>query len=421
MGNNTALPDETVVLGYATEQYRVASSPNMAVDASGKTNNLYFSIETCSSSPHFYVFLPSKLAFPLPTDNPGNCGQSQVLFSSSTNGGVTWSAPVDVSASASVNSQPYVTVDQSNGDVYVLFYTTQFDAFNHRLDVVAQRSTDGGSSFNEIRVTSVSNEPDSDPAMYDYVTPAGFGGSFIVPQFGDYFQAIALGGKLWVLFTADYAAMRGTFQSDPFLVSGTPSSFSSALSLLIQTETPVFAGQAVHIVAIAQWSNGTLAMARFPVAQLVDPAGNVAQLNSPSLLQRGVYSWTVKLPPNSPDGSYVVFLRANSTGAMAQGTGSFTVNSQLATAPAVASLQNSLSSFETSISGSLAKMQSSLNIMNSTLRAILDQASTGNAIATQSVLPVLSVLRAYQYYALAVGILTTVLVAVAIVILLRRR
>src|SRR5207245_523305 len=97
------------------------------------------------------------------------------------------------------------------------YYTTQYDNFNHRIDVVASISNNHGQTFHQSRVTSVSNEPNSDPNMYNYIVPNGLGGSFSVPQYGDYFEATARGGTLWVLFTANYAVEAGTFQADPFL------------------------------------------------------------------------------------------------------------------------------------------------------------------------------------------------------------
>jgi len=99
--------------------------------------------------------------------------------------------------------------------LFVVYYTTQYDPFNHRIDVVAQESIDGGSTFHQFRVTRVSNEPDSDPNMFFYL--GDFGGSWTTPQYGDYFQATAVGGTLWVLFTANYVVEHGTFQADPFL------------------------------------------------------------------------------------------------------------------------------------------------------------------------------------------------------------
>jgi hypothetical protein len=212
--NSPALQNATVVQGYATEQFRTSNIPVIAVDTSSGAHagNVYWVIALCTSSMTYYGFtLPGT---------PGLCGQSTVYFSSSTDGGSSWSSPATISAaSARVNDQPWITVDPANGAAVATFYTSQYDKFQHRLDVVAQVSTDGGSNWAAKRVTNLSDEPNSDPAYYDYTVASGFGGSFIVPQFGDYFQAIALHGQVWVLATGDYAMQMGTFQADPFLTA----------------------------------------------------------------------------------------------------------------------------------------------------------------------------------------------------------
>jgi len=213
MGAGTTFPDFTVPLGWATETFRTFSVPSLAVDLSNRSNNLYFAIQVCVSG-HYYA-VPSFVA-PVADDNPGDCGLSSILFSRSTNGGSIWSSPTALSKPA-VNDQPFITVDSATGQVYVVYYTTQFDQWNHRIDVVASVSNNRGQTFHQLRVTSVSNEPNSDPNMYNYIRPNGGGGSFTVPQYGDYIEATARDGTLWVLFTGNYQSEAGTFQTDPFL------------------------------------------------------------------------------------------------------------------------------------------------------------------------------------------------------------
>ncbi len=210
-GAGTTFPNNLGLSGFATEQFRTADIPSIAAfgsasDSGTGSNNVYFVVDACSSRDYYGFFDPAI---------PGNCGTSAVLYGASTDGGATWST--SVLADGSVNVQPWVTVDPSNGNVSVLYYTTQFDPFNHRIDVVSQYSTDGGATFHELRITNVSNEPDSDPVMYDYTVASGFGGSFVVPQYGDYFQGVAMNGVLYVSFTGNYVSEQGTFQTDPFL------------------------------------------------------------------------------------------------------------------------------------------------------------------------------------------------------------
>lgn len=202
-GAGTMFPNYLGLNGYATEQFRTASIPSIAAFGS----NVYFVVDLCTSG-NYYNFFGGI--------TPGNCGTSGILYSMSSDHGATFSTPT-LLADGNVNVQPWVTADRVTGNVSVVYYTTQFDPFNHRTDVVSQYSTDGGQTFTEHRVTSVSDEPNSDPAMYDYTVSSGFGGSFIVPQYGDYFQAVSFQGTLYVVFTGNYAAVMGTFQADPFL------------------------------------------------------------------------------------------------------------------------------------------------------------------------------------------------------------
>ncbi len=210
-GAGTTFPNDLGLSGFATEQFRTADVPSLAAFGSASatgtgSNSLYFVIDACSSRDYYGFFDPAI---------PGNCGESAILYGKSSDGGASWSSTT--MADGNVNVQPWVTVDASTGNVSVLYYSTQFDPFNHRIDVVSQFSTDGGTTFTEYRVTSVSNEPDSDPVMYDYTVASGFGGSFVVPQYGDYFQGVAMNGVLYVSFSGNYAVQQGTFQTDPFL------------------------------------------------------------------------------------------------------------------------------------------------------------------------------------------------------------
>lgn len=218
MGLGTMFPSATTIIGWATEQFRTAPGiMSVASDLSPRSSNLYFTTQICTNG-HYYLF-PSFIGVAL--DNPGLCGSSTVILSESTDSGLTWSSPIGLSK-PSVNDQACVNVDPLTGQVYVTYYTTQYDKFNHRIDVVSSTSNNGGLTFHQFRVTSVSNEPDSDPNMFNYLVQSGFGGSFLVPQFGDYFESTSIGGTLYVSFTANYSAEQGTLQTDPFLIVDGP-------------------------------------------------------------------------------------------------------------------------------------------------------------------------------------------------------
>ncbi|MBI3859163.1 MAG: exo-alpha-sialidase [Thaumarchaeota archaeon] len=222
MGGATDLPGELVIQGFATEQFRASSVISFVSDGSQPAGTLYFAVALCTSGTYYVLDIPETVA-----DNPGNCGSSAVFFLSSSNGGVDWSVPQEISQEAVV-IQPAVAVDPQTGAVIVAYYSSQFDPFNHRLDVMAAVSHDHGGTFSDVRVTSVSNEPNADPSLFDYLSP--FGGSLITPQYGDYLSAAAYGGKLLVLFTGNYAYEQGTPQTDPFLARSGEAATSFSLS-----------------------------------------------------------------------------------------------------------------------------------------------------------------------------------------------
>ncbi len=329
-GAGTDFPSYTGLVGFATEQFRTDAIPVIAADTSQTSNNLYFTVDLCVAGSYYNVFGPLE---------PGNCGESGILFSRSTNGGATWSTPVLLSTSG-VNVQPWVTVDPLNGAVVVAYYTTQFDSFNHRIDVVADVSNDQGVTFHQVRVTNLSNEPDSDPAMYDYLVSSGFGGSFIVPQYGDYMQVAALGGQLWVSYTANYAVELGTFQTDPWLTlapedspytvaaSATPSLTDPGVAVTFQGTATNSAGLTTFAWAFGDGTTGTgsspthaYALAGTYLAQVTatDGLGRQATDQASVTITTGLTAQLAAAPTATDVGQSVSF-----TAMPAGGTGTYT-------------------------------------------------------------------------------------------------
>lgn len=209
-GFGTTFPSVNAILGLSTEQFRTDSIGAVAVDPRTGSNDLYFTIAACTGGSYYDFYAPHL---------PGNCGAASIFFSRSTDGGATWSVPTIISQSGQ-NIMPWATVDPVNGDVVVAYFTTEFDAFDHRIDVVASVSVDRGLTFGSVLLTNVSDEPNADPGLFNYTAPFGLGGAQFAPQFGDYLQAVALGGQIWVLFNGNYASELGTLQLDPWLVVG---------------------------------------------------------------------------------------------------------------------------------------------------------------------------------------------------------
>src|ERR1700730_14819708 len=116
------------------------------------------------------------------TWNDGRSGNSHVLLSNSTDGGLTWTAPIAVTSGANDEMQPSLSADGSG--LHDLYYKRNAD---NTLDVVVANSSNGGATWSYKRVTSQSlpglfTLPQLDPAlatayMGDYIANVSVGGS----------------------------------------------------------------------------------------------------------------------------------------------------------------------------------------------------------------------------------------------------
>jgi hypothetical protein len=90
------------------------------------------------------------------TDSAGP-GDHDVKFVKSTNGGLNWSSPLRVNNDAAGKEQfmSWMTVDQKNGHIYIVFYDRR-NYTTTATDVYIARSTDGGNTFNNFIVSSSS-------------------------------------------------------------------------------------------------------------------------------------------------------------------------------------------------------------------------------------------------------------------------
>ena len=79
----------------------------------------------------------------------GGAADFDVLVRSSSDGGVTWSAPVVVHDDGGTNSQflPWVDVDQQTGQVVAVWYDARNDANNKQVEVFLAASSDGGATW----------------------------------------------------------------------------------------------------------------------------------------------------------------------------------------------------------------------------------------------------------------------------------
>jgi hypothetical protein len=86
-------------------------------------------------------------------------GKSNILFMRSSDGGSTWSAPIQVNPTGTTDKQhvlPSLSIDTDPNDVHISYYTQHA---NETIDLDMANSRDGGSSFpsnRTVRVTSTS-------------------------------------------------------------------------------------------------------------------------------------------------------------------------------------------------------------------------------------------------------------------------
>jgi hypothetical protein len=120
---------------------RVNSFPSMAVDRSGGPND-----------GNIYICWPQRSVAPAGND-------PDVIMVKSTDGGTTWSAPFRVNDDALNNGKdqifPWCTVDQSTGQLMVVFYDSR-NVSNNMAEVFMATSYDGGDTFNNFVVSDQS-------------------------------------------------------------------------------------------------------------------------------------------------------------------------------------------------------------------------------------------------------------------------
>ncbi len=91
-------------------------------------------------------------------------GDADIFILKSTDGGKTWSKKIRINNDEVGNGKDqflgHIAVDQTNGDIYVVYYSRQNSENNLFIDTYVAFSTDGGETFTRRRIT---NEPFAAP------------------------------------------------------------------------------------------------------------------------------------------------------------------------------------------------------------------------------------------------------------------
>jgi hypothetical protein len=111
-------------------------------------------------------------------DQRNGLEDSDVWIASSADRGMTWSAPKRVNDDLTGRHQffPWIAIDQSTGNLWVVFYDRR-ETVGNATDVYLARSTDGGTTFTNMRVSESSFVPDPTVFFGDYTNIAAREGS----------------------------------------------------------------------------------------------------------------------------------------------------------------------------------------------------------------------------------------------------
>lgn len=103
------------------------------------------------------------------SDQRNGTGNTDVFLSKSTDGGNTWSAVKKVNDDNTTRHQffTWMTIDQTTGVLYFVFYDRR-NTSNNFTDVYVARSTDGGETFENFKVSESSFNPSSSIFFGDY-------------------------------------------------------------------------------------------------------------------------------------------------------------------------------------------------------------------------------------------------------------
>jgi hypothetical protein len=252
------------------------------------------------------------------------------------------------------------------------------------------------------------------------------------PSTGAFTYATAVGGTSnWVTGTYTITA------TDSFSATGTTTftytaqaviTPGSGLAVHVDANSPAFAGQSVEVAATVTWANGSLAsVSSWLTAEYFTPGATTpTSLGSPTKITEGTtvvaYTWTVALPSTAADGLYLVHIQANASGTASYGTGSWTVNGQVAKESSVAALASTLASIQTSISsiqGSLSSLSTASTNIQTSVQALQSSVGSLSGLAAK-IDGAVSGINTTQTYVLVVAVLAAITLVLELAVLVRK-
>ncbi|MEJ5263250.1 MAG: sialidase family protein, partial [Ignavibacterium sp.] len=109
------------------------------------------------------------------SDQRNGIDNTDIFLVKSTDGGNTWSAPKKVNDDNSNRHQffTWMTIDQTTGAIYIVFYDRR-NTTGFATDVYVARSTNGGETFTNFKVNQSSFTPSASVFFGDYTNIAAF-------------------------------------------------------------------------------------------------------------------------------------------------------------------------------------------------------------------------------------------------------
>jgi hypothetical protein len=122
-----------------------------------------------------------------PGTNTASTCKTRIWFARSADGGATWAAPAMINNRASLNDQfhPHMAVDETNGLLSISYYDTVADSGRHKADIWYQSSSDDGVSWSApVLVTTAQTDEtvtgaDTGNQYGDYSGLSGYAGAFL--------------------------------------------------------------------------------------------------------------------------------------------------------------------------------------------------------------------------------------------------
>jgi hypothetical protein len=231
-----------------------------------------------------------------PGSNVNSTCKTRIWFSLSNDGGKTWQPAVKINDQASLNDQffPRLVVDDSTGNLMIVYYDTVNDSNRVKTDIWMQCSTDNGSSWTQaVKITSAETNETSDSdngnQYGDYIGLTGTAGQFLAcwtdRRNGGNEQIY--GSAISVPFSY-FIVDKNTFGVDE--VNDSPS-YANAFSVAVEGASPNSLGSAVPSLSGAFSTIPTISKSTSPL-----PFPTYADQSDKDTPQRIVFTYNIDFP-----------------------------------------------------------------------------------------------------------------------------